>query len=185
MKILFDTVNSDFYCALIDNNFNLIQSVHQENIREKVELIPKIFNLLLINNNLTVNDVKEFYINIGPGSFTGSRISLVFCRTIAKILENIKIYVISNFLWLSKITSILNEEILIPGGGKKFFKAKVQKNKIISEIEIVEQPKEKTKMNYKIFEKNVKKYLSRFEEISDIDEIEPFYLKNPQIGSTK
>ncbi|AAT27617.1 hypothetical protein [[Mycoplasma] mobile] len=183
MKILFDTVNSDFYMALISNEYKLIEFIHYENIKEKVELIPDIFNKLLKNNNVCVDEVKEFYLNIGPGSFTGSRISLVFCRTIVKIKKNIKIFTINNFIWLANKKE--SHEINIYAGGKNFFCANVENFKIASEISLKEEKDFSTNKNYKLFEANILDELNRFEHKSNIDEIEPFYFKNPQIGTGK
>ena len=57
-------------------------------------LIPTI-NEILQDANLTVKDLTEIVVNIGPGSFTGVRVGVSFARALAQTL-NLKIKKISS-----------------------------------------------------------------------------------------
>nr|WP_307930059.1 hypothetical protein [Mycoplasmopsis bovis] len=68
--------------------------------QKKVELIPLSVSEMLNSLSLTIDDFNEFYTNLGPGYFTGVRISLVYLRTIATI-KKVIIFTISTMQILS------------------------------------------------------------------------------------
>ena len=99
MKIFLDTTQSDFVACLFDENFKIKNKIIKETIY-KVEEIPQFFTTLLINEKIKVQDIKDFYINVGPGSFTGARIALVYVRTIAQ-MTGAKISITNSFKLLT------------------------------------------------------------------------------------
>ncbi|MGV2392924.1 UNVERIFIED_CONTAM: hypothetical protein O8I53_08090 [Campylobacter lari] len=119
MKLFLDTTNDDFVLATFDEQNELVYQKILKKYPKKVELIPLCINEMLKNTNTKITDYTCFYTNLGPGYFTGVRISLVYLRTISQIL-NQKIKTISSM----QILKLLNPQIQsfnINARGEKFY----------------------------------------------------------------
>lgn len=176
MNIFLDTTQTDFVACLFDENYN---SKKQQIIttKHKVEEITNFFNNLLIEYKLKINDIKNFYINLGPGSFTGSRIALVYVRTIAQI-TNAKILTTNSFKLLGS-----EEEVLFLSANKnKSFQINLKNINNISETKLVDKSTKEKEINYKALLSSFKDKLILFEEEKDILKIKPKYGSMPQIG---
>ncbi|MGZ9414557.1 tRNA (adenosine(37)-N6)-threonylcarbamoyltransferase complex dimerization subunit type 1 TsaB [Mycoplasma sp. 5370] len=179
MKIFIDTTLNDLVVALFDSQYKLINYVLETELKEKSEKLPLVFKNLLERNNFSLQNINSFYINLGPGTFTGSRIALVFCRTIAQ-LSNINIYTTSSFNLVSLHTK--NKEIAyIDARGKSSYKALVQKGKILSDIEVVER-NQNWAIDYLEVINNFFNYQKLFKLEENLLEIQPIYVKKPHIG---
>ncbi|MBN3535112.1 tRNA (adenosine(37)-N6)-threonylcarbamoyltransferase complex dimerization subunit type 1 TsaB, partial [Mycoplasma procyoni] len=135
MKIFIDTTAKSFVLALFDAESKLVDKTIIDNIKEKSEILPIEFSSILKRNNLDIKDIKKIFINIGPGTFTGVRISLVFARTLAQ-LTNIELFYTNTFLLFDQKQ---RKEIYIDARGKDSYFAVVENNKLVSNIELVEK----------------------------------------------
>ena len=90
MKLFIDSSQSRFIAALIENN-KVIFSSNIET-KYKVEEIIKFFD-----NVPNLHKIEDIYINLGPGSFTGARIALLYVRTLAQLNNQIKIYTTNTY----------------------------------------------------------------------------------------
>lgn len=178
MKIYLDTANEDFYLLVMNDKNEKIYSKHLPDYTKKVSLIPEYFKKSKIN----LNDVKSFYLNLGPGFFTGVRIGLVFVRTIA-LLTNANIYTTSTFEIL-KLQNPESKSFSLSSGGQKIFEYKNLGEFSLSKITIKEG-KTTNKINYQDIENNFSSYGIIFKLEKDIMNIEPYYIKMPQIGNKK
>ncbi|VEU75744.1 molecular chaperone [Mycoplasmopsis maculosa] len=182
MKLFLDTTNEDFVLAIFNDENNLVYKSLLKKYPKKVELIPQEIEKMLVETKLKLNDFKIFYTNIGPGFFTGVRISLVYLRTIAQI-KKINIKTISTM----KILSLINPDQIIfniNARGEKYYSYTKEDNYFhVSQIKIKTGTLEKyDEINYDLFLENFSKFESFFDEHLNIDEIEPLYIKLPQIG---
>ncbi|BBA22235.1 hypothetical protein MBVR141_0319 [Mycoplasmopsis bovirhinis] len=187
MNLYLDTATSDFLIILFDNSWKIIDHILIENIAKKVDLLIENFNLLLQRNNLNTSKIKSFYLNLGPGFFTGIRISLIFLRTIS-LLQNQEIYTTSSFKILNFVNPKLNEMYLDAQGGKLFYLNKDQFNKTnyLNNIKIIDSENNQVnKINYYLFVDNFVNSKDIFTEETNILNINPYYIKKPQIGSKK
>ena len=114
MKILaFDTCFSKSYITLSIGS-DIIQSKiieSNENNYHSVYLIPEIRNLL-VKNNLSVKDLDAIGVNIGPGSFTGIRASVVIARVLCQQF-NIKLAGVNSLTVLSNLNKDKNHTTVI------------------------------------------------------------------------
>lgn len=182
MKLFLDTTNEDFVLAIFNDENNLVYKSLLKKYPKKVELIPQEIEKMLVETKLKLNDFKIFYTNIGPGFFTGVRISLVYLKTIAQI-KKINIKTISTM----KILSLINPDQIvfnINARGEKYYSYTKEDNYFhVSQIKIKTGTLEKyDEINYDLFLENFSKFESFFDEHLNIDEIEPLYIKLPQIG---
>ncbi|MFH0702341.1 MAG: tRNA (adenosine(37)-N6)-threonylcarbamoyltransferase complex dimerization subunit type 1 TsaB [bacterium] len=106
MKILtFDTSSDKTYVTIGEDSrieaYKIVENTQQ--FYSAAFLIPTIVELLQ-NLNLTMQDIAAVGVNIGPGSFTGIRVSATVAKTIGQALD-IPIVGISCFAIISLINN--------------------------------------------------------------------------------
>ncbi|WP_027121430.1 tRNA (adenosine(37)-N6)-threonylcarbamoyltransferase complex dimerization subunit type 1 TsaB [Mycoplasma leonicaptivi] len=185
MNIFLDTSSKDFVLVLFDDNFKVIDSILLTGYKKKVDLIPIKFEQILKNNNLDTQDIKSFYTNLGPGFFTGIRASLVFFRTIAMLLKK-EIWT-TNTLEILKTQNPNQEMFYLDAQGNKVYQMNVleyqQTNDIYQAINVCENNDYSLNfVDYQNMIDNFFKYKNIFKKEDKLLDIEPFYIKKPQIG---
>lgn len=73
-RLIVNTANSNLLVELVIDND--IKVKNEESVKKHNERILGIIEELLNENNLTIKDVDEFGVVIGPGSFTGIRVGI-------------------------------------------------------------------------------------------------------------
>ena len=73
-KLIIDVTNDKIFLMIITTSS--IYSITNENTKINYEKLTIIINDFLSFNNLIISDIKEIYVNKGPGSFAGIRNSL-------------------------------------------------------------------------------------------------------------
>ena len=73
----------DFLNIAISSGDKLIEERHIGNKRVPSGIIPVEVSHLLSANGYTINDVYSMVVTLGPGSFTGIRVALAFCKGIS------------------------------------------------------------------------------------------------------
>ncbi|QJG67235.1 tRNA (adenosine(37)-N6)-threonylcarbamoyltransferase complex dimerization subunit type 1 TsaB [Mycoplasma phocoenae] len=177
MKLFFDTCLEDLVIALLGKDSKLVSMVKLESLKKKVDILPRIVNQILNENNININDITDMYFNIGPGSFTGSRIALVYCRTIA-LFKPIKLHTYQTHELINKQTN------------KKVIHIKASKYSAYQIIFNKDDSIESNKISTELFDSvdydellnNFNKYQSIFKEVTDIDSLETTYFHEAKIG---
>ncbi|MBZ4204552.1 tRNA (adenosine(37)-N6)-threonylcarbamoyltransferase complex dimerization subunit type 1 TsaB [Mycoplasma tauri] len=185
MKLFLDTANDDFVIAAFDNNFNLVYSEVIKKYQKKVELIPTSIKKMLEKLHISIDYFDEFYTNLGPGYFTGVRISLVYLRTIATI-KKIPIFTISSMQIMSQQKKE-KDSFFINAKGEKYFEFIRSSDSFnVSQISCKQGVKDEyDEINYDNFLNNFKDFRSLFKSYKNNNDIEPYYIKLPQIGAKK
>lgn len=168
MKLFIDTSQPTFCAALFSSSNQPVTSV-QKQTKYKVEEIIDFFNHIDC-----FDEIKEIYINLGPGSFTGSRIALLYIRTIIQIKTQIKLWTTNTFL------------LLHPTSSKQYIYA--TKNKAYcfdgKTITLEEYQGPLMEINYQDLIEHFANYLEFF-ELNDVQNVEPLYVGQFQIGASK
>lgn len=99
VKIILDSSNKDLYVGLIKND-ELIDEIRYEAWQRQSEYMVVELEKILSRNNVDRNDIDGIICGIGPGSYTGVRISLTIAKTISLAL-NVKLYPVSSLLLLA------------------------------------------------------------------------------------
>ena len=100
VSVILDSSNVDLLVAIAKED-EVIDSICYEAWQQQSELMVVELEKILKRNNLTRKDIKEVLCGIGPGSYTGVRISLTIAKTISFAL-NVPIYPISSLRMLKK-----------------------------------------------------------------------------------
>lgn len=128
MKLFIDTSGKKIIFALIDNKNSIISFLSHDVLKDTTKITHFLLEKFLLDKKMNLNDIEEFYITKGPGSFTGVRVGLNIIRSIYLNNKKIKVYTISTFDLL-KMKGFKN--IYIPfGKNKSFYKKYDLINKI-------------------------------------------------------
>ena len=86
-KLIIDVTNEKIFLMIITSND--IYNISYENTKINYEKLTVIINDFLGNYKLKISDIKNIYINRGPGSFAGIRnsISIVKAFNISKKID--------------------------------------------------------------------------------------------------
>lgn len=185
MYFYLDTTSRDFVLALYDKDFNLIDSVYLREYPKKVHLIVSEFQKMIEKNEVSFDQILGLMTNLGPGYFTGVRSSLVFFRTLA-MTWNVPIFTINSFEILVQQKPLQKQYYLDAQGSKlfyyenKFDVVDVNKIDVIDSIEV-----EIDKIDFNHLIQNMVQYLEKFDKNTDVLDIKPLYVKQPQIGVKK
>ncbi|RMA78552.1 tRNA threonylcarbamoyl adenosine modification protein YeaZ [Metamycoplasma subdolum] len=185
MKMFLETSLEDLYIALISGDFKLIKSIRKEKLIKKTDALFDVINALFENLEYSINDVKEFYITTGPGSFTGARVALLFARTIAQV-KNVKLFTNSTYELFKKDLELqdrFDNKVLIKANSHNVYLIEWKGEKITSKL--IENEGNYNQFDYKNFELNLKEFLTTFKEEKDLLNIDLLYLHDTQIGKVK
>lgn len=105
-KLVMDTA-SDYYYLAILNDFNILSERYEKGFSNHSETLMPNLEGMLLNNNISLKDIKEVYVGIGPGSYTGERIAVVIAKMLAEMNE-IQLY---KFSTLALIASSKTGEV--------------------------------------------------------------------------
>lgn len=109
-SLLIDTTTSNITVSILDN-LNILSEYHENITSDIASKIITIIDDCLTDSNLKIEDIDEFYVVNGPGSFTGIRVGVTIGKTIAWSL-NKKIVPISSLELMS--TTKTNKQYIIP-----------------------------------------------------------------------
>ncbi|MDJ1645716.1 hypothetical protein [Mycoplasma phocimorsus] len=177
MKLLVDTSSKDLYVAIFWQN-RLYKKIHIKDITKKVDPLVNNFQALLAEDISLIDNIKEYYINIGPGSFTGARSALIYFKTFASVL-NKRVFVSNTF----EIINAYNNECNLYLNATKSNSFKWNCND--KNIEVIEKSLHEIDIDYQQVEQNIEKVFSKFSPIELNSIIDPLYGKKPQVGAKK
>lgn len=173
MKLFIDSTQKVFVAALLNDN-NIIEYKVITETKYKVEEIINFFD-----NLSKFNWIKEIYINLGPGSFTGSRIALLYVRTLSQLNSNIKMFVTNSYELLDKQNRSSTKSVFYINATKTKSYS-LSKNK----VEIIDKIFDESQINYEEILNNFSFYQPIF-VLSSFKDIQPIYASDPQIGEVK
>lgn len=84
-RLLLGLDNSlDFLNLALGKEDRLIEERHMRTERHSSEVLPVHVSQLLADHGYTVKDLSALFVTLGPGSFTGVRVALAFCKGLAE-----------------------------------------------------------------------------------------------------
>lgn|SRR5690625_1227273 len=137
---------------------------------------------LLKTNNITIKDINEIIVGVGPGSYTGIRVSVVAAKTLSYSL-NIPLRKISSLAFLS---SGYDKEVIasIDARRNHVFSGTYFKAKNLSEdkyVDINDLNKDKLVMlNEDTIKINIKNIVNNSKQVFNVHELEPNYLRKTE-----
>ncbi|QHX35710.1 tRNA threonylcarbamoyladenosine biosynthesis protein TsaB [Spiroplasma sp. TIUS-1] len=180
MKSLFiDTTNNKIVFIYLHDN-KLIDSIVVDAKNKISEIFDDELKMFLAKQKTELNEISEFYVTKGPGTFTGVRIGLSIVKTIWTINKDIKVYSINTMQLMAGKSKV---SVAIDARGGKHFFASNTNGIIANNLEIVlneKLPKENiiTNLDNIDYVKNFSEVRDKFILETDINNFNPIYIKN-------
>lgn len=181
MKTLFlDTATNYLVVGLLNDNMeSLVTRIGKND--NSAYIINKIDELLKLNN-ITIDEIDEIIVGVGPGSYTGVRVSVVAAKTLS-YTKNIPLRKISSLQFLSSGYS--NVTAAIDARRNYAFAGEFKNGEIIKPDHYISLDKIGSKDNYillnentiKINLVNIKKYS---ELVENVHNLEPNYMRKTE-----
>lgn len=185
LLLAIDSSNQKQSFAVYDLTANKSLAVSERESRSAL-ILPSIKEIFA-EHNLALTDLKKIVVCSGPGSFTGIRAALTVVKILA-IELSVDVYLLNNFQLLRFVHktnsavafSTLKSDYFISlsedysDESKNFFS-----NENAAEAKLLELPEKN------IAEHLVQIYLKEKPQACKIEEIEPYYLRMPNIGKIK
>ena len=93
-NLIVDAAGDKIIFKIIDDSKNYTNEY--ENCRKNFDMFSQLLFKFLRKNSIKLENVKNAYVNIGPGNFSGIRTSLSTLKAL-KIIYNFNIYGFSGF----------------------------------------------------------------------------------------
>ena len=117
MISLFIDTSTKYLCIGIAKDHKVIYKFQQEAIKKQSELTIPFLSESLAKCNLTLNDIDEVNVTIGPGSFTGIRIGMCVAKVLAS-MKNIPLKAISS---LNAYASLGKKIVILDAKAKRVY----------------------------------------------------------------
>lgn len=183
-QLYLDTSNSNL-TIIITHKDEIIVKYNELAAQKQTELALKTVNELLTKVNMTLEDINQLIITVGPGSYTGVRVAITFAKTLKVLKPDLGIFCLNTLLLqagLNKAISVLS------GYNNKSYLAVFDHGKTVIAPQLVNaQAKEgiiKDLKGYQLIEdfnmvNSVNNFLSLqkyFTKIENIEQLQPLYI---------
>ena len=193
MISLFLDTSTKYLCIGIAKDHKVIYKFQQEAIKKQSELTIPFLQKALAEVNISLNDIDEVNVTIGPGSFTGIRIGMCIAKVLAS-MKNIPLKAISS---LNAYASLGKKIVILDAKAKRVYLGIYNNNeKVIDECVVeIEAFKEMIK-DYPDYDIVLDSYLIGLESesidvienmnrisinskvVDNVDSLVPIYLKD-------
>ncbi len=92
MKLFIDTSNKYLILGLINDKNKVVDFFKYLSNKDLVSKTNKNIQVFLNKNKVKLNDITDFYITTGPGSYTGLKIAYNVVKTIKLVNKDINVY---------------------------------------------------------------------------------------------
>lgn len=129
-KLVINTATDELFMALKIGDELFFKSINSK-MHHNETMLPEI-DCLLKEHNLTINDINEIGVVIGPGSFTGIRVGIATVKAFRDALK-VKVKGINNLIYLFKLAQKEKRDIktvAILGSKDSYFVARCVNDEI-------------------------------------------------------
>lgn len=176
MKFFLDTSNKKLVMAIIDTENKIVNFSIEDSKNDMVKKTVSSIEKFISENKFKIENIKEYMITIGPGSFTGVKVALNIIKSINLVNEIEKIHIISTFKLLRNDNM---KYTAIKFGKSKFYLKNNSFPRITVKTEEEINKLDNVTIDYKNFDKNVlqdKIDKKEFKTIKNIEKIKIKYL---------
>ena len=193
MISLFLDTSTKYLCIGIAKDHKVIYKFQQEAIKKQSELTIPFLSKALEEVNISLNDIDEVNVTIGPGSFTGIRIGMCIAKVLAS-MKNIPLKAISS---LNAYASLGKKIVILDAKAKRVYLGIYNNNEKVIEECVVEIETLKEMLNdYQDYDvvldsfligkdsetidviENMNRISLTTEVVENVDALVPIYLKD-------
>ncbi len=190
MKQLFLDSSTNLLYIAVANKGHLIEETIRIGKKDHAKYVVERIDLLLKRRSIKLDDIKEIYVGVGPGSYTGLRVSVMVAKMIA-YTKGIDLYEVSSLYFLASgydfikapmvdarngnvFSAIFDDELtLLEDGLRKT--EDTQKQAILFNA----KPVMLDEYNYEV---NIKKIIKQAKLVKDVHNLVPNYLRQTKIS---
>lgn len=184
-ELIIDTATNLLFVGLKTNEKAVFKTRIGKN--DNAAYLVEYINLILLENNIKLDELDNIIVGIGPGSYTGARVSVVVAKTLS-YTKNINLKTISSLNLLSSgyegiVTPLIDARrgFYFSGKydeGKEIIKDRyIEEKDLINEENVIILNEETIKVNLDIASKNAI-------TCKNIHELEPNYLRKTEAETT-
>lgn len=193
MISLFLDTSTKYLCIGIAKDHKVIYKFQQEAIKKQSELTIPFLSKALEEVNISLNDIDEVNVTIGPGSFTGIRIGMCIAKVLAS-MKNIPLKAISS---LNAYASLGKKIVILDAKAKRVYLGIYNNNEKVIDECVVEIETLKEMLNdYQDYDvvldsfligkdsetidviENMNRISLTTEVVENVDALVPIYLKD-------
>jgi len=193
MNSLYLDTSTKYLCIGIAKDYKLIYKIQQEAIKKQSELTIPFLKKALDEVHLTLKDIDEVVVTIGPGSFTGIRIGMCIAKVIASV-EKIPLKAISS---LNAYATLGKKMVVLDAKAQRVYLGIYDNNQKVIDESVVEIAKLLDMMNeYADYDvvldscligreseeidviENMNRIAQNIQPIDNVDALIPIYLKD-------
>lgn len=197
-RLLINTANDELFIVLQKDNELFSHSINSK-MHHNETMLPEI-DKLLNDHKIKIDQIQEFGVVIGPGSFTGIRVGISTIKAFRDAL-NAKAKSVNNLDYLFKLAKVKNENIetvAINGSKDSYFVAKLingdvykyERNLTLEELKEVAENKPvgmfkaDESLNCVVVSQNAEVFVDCFQESKD-ETLVPVYYQLSQAENEK
>lgn len=174
-SLFLDTHDKNVVVVLYRNGMVICNESLESNNKHSVITIPTI-KKVLDENSVNIKDLKEIFVVVGPGSFTGVRIAVTIAKTIAYSL-NIPIKTIDSLLVMALCLDG-KKCVAIPDRNGAFIGYFDETNNLLKEYEYINKNEYETLLlEEKVFSNVDINYDVVYEYLKNINSVNPHFIK--------
>ncbi len=177
MKLFIDTTNKIIILGLINKTNNVVSFKKITSNQNVVENgLEWIINFLK-KENLSLNEIKKYYLSIGPGSYTGTKFGLNLVKTINLVEPIEELFIINTF---KLINNNKKYSIITAGKSKWYIKnnnfpfSKPKAIKSLTNFDKSSYSLDHLDFDEKLLEKKV--IQNKFKKVKNIDNLKSLYV---------
>lgn len=170
---------------IVAKDNQVLASFSDSAIQRQTELAVETINNLLIKVKISLKQIDQVIVTIGPGSYTGIRVGISFVKTLAVLNPKLKVFTINTLLLQAGLKKVIS---VLTGYNQKSYLAVYNQGKTIIAPQLVTETAKQGIINdLKGFElltdfktiniiDNFLLLTSKLKEINQLEELKPLYL---------
>lgn len=185
LSLIIDTSTKFLYLAIVNDNQVIATKCH-EGMKNHAGMSVYLIDCMLKENNYSVDDIKAIYCGVGPGSYTGVRISVTIAKMLASF-KGIPLYKVSSLFLASSGYTAKNIAVTFDARrgnvfslcyGENYLEDKLRnKEDFILQVKDFEDIKFVTEDDFKV---DPIKVIKNSVLVTEVDAFVPNYLRIPE-----